>query len=180
MTLIQRIGKVLSALMSVLCAVLVLVLEEDSFLFVILLLGVSFTFLGVRSLIYYFTMARYMVDGKGVLWFGVILFDFGVFTLSITQHYGWFIVVYLLGAYAFSGVVDILRALEAKRANAPMWKLNLCSGILNVFFAGAAVFFGLVQGDLRRLCWIYAFGLLNGALVKFISAFRKTAIVYIQ
>ena len=180
MTLMQRIGKVLSALLSVLCALLVLALKEEGFELVILVLSWSLILLGVRDLYFYFTMARHMVDGRGVLWFGVIVLDFGIFTLSMSQNQGLFIVIYLLGLHAFSGVIGIVRALESRSYHAPSWRLNLISGIMNIVFAGAAVYFGLIRSDMQSLCWIYALGLFYSAATKLLTAFHKTAIVYIQ
>ncbi len=180
MTLAKRIGKILSALGSVLCAVILIAMGENGFLLVSVLLSISLILFGLRSIIFYFTMARHMVDGRGSLYIGVIVLDFGVFTLSVSQNQSLFIVFYLLGAYAFSGVMDIMRALEARKLEAPSWKLSFSEGILNIAFAAAAVFFGLFRGDMRDLTAIYAAGLVYSAVLKLISAFRKTAIVYIQ
>ena len=180
MTLAKRIGKILSALGSVLCAVILIAMGENGFLLVSVLLSISLILFGLRSIIFYFTMARHMVDGRGSLYIGVIVLDFGVFTLSVSQNQSLFIVFYLLGAYAFSGVLDILRAREARSFEAPSWRLNLAEGIANIGFAAAAAVFGLVSGNLRALTLIYAIGLFYSALLKLVSAFRKTAIVYIQ
>ena len=72
-----------------------------------------------------------------------------------------------------------LRALEARKLEAPDWKLKLPVGIVNIGFAAAALVFGLLLGNMRDLTWIYAAGLIYSALENLISAFRKTAIVYI-
>lgn len=53
-------------------------------------------------------------------------------------------------------------------------------GLVDIGFAAAALVFGLVLGSMRQLTWIYASGLLYGGLLRIVSAFRKTAIVYIQ
>ena len=52
-------------------------------------------------------------------------------------------------------------------------------GIVNIGSAAAALVFGLLLGNMRDLTWIYAAGLIYSALENLISAFRKTAIVYI-
>ena len=180
MTLAQRLGKVGAALLSVLAAWILLKLGEEGFLLVGFLLSVSLIAFGLRNVIFYCTMARHMVGGRSVLYIGVIVLDFGVFTMTISRHYGLFIILYLLATYAFSGAIDILRALEARRFEAPSWRLNLAEGTLNIAFAGAAVYFGLLRGNMRELTIIYAAGLIYSAVLKLISALRKTAIVYIQ
>ena len=180
MTLTQRIGKILGALGSFLSAWLMLKMGEDGVLLVSLFLSVSLIALGARNLIFYFTMARHMVDGRSNLYVGVIVLDFGILTLSMTHNYELFVVFYLLAAYAFSGVMDILRALEARRFEAPSWRLNLTEGIVKLAFAGAAVAFGLFRGNMAALTRIYAAGLIYAAVLRLIAAFRKTAIVYIQ
>ena len=179
MTLAQRIGKIIGALLTVLCAWVVYRMGEDGFLLVSLLLSISLIIYGARNIIFYFTMARHMVDGRNTLYIGVIAMDFGIFTMSASENKGLFIVVYLLAAHAVSGVVSILRAMEARRLDAPLWRLNLAEGIANLGIAGAAVLFGVILGNMRNLTLIYVAGLLYSALLRLISVFRKTAIVYI-
>jgi uncharacterized membrane protein HdeD (DUF308 family) len=180
MTLRQRIGTIAAALGSFLSAWLMLKMGEEGVLLVTLMLSVSLIAMGVRSLIFYFTMARHMVDGRSSLYIGVIILDFGIFTLSVSQNYGLFIMVYLLAFYAFTGVMSILRALEERRFGASAWKLKLAEGIVSIAFAGAAVAFGLFRGNMAALTRIYAAGLIYAACLRLASAFRKTAIVYIQ
>ncbi len=178
MTLVQRFKMIMSALLTILCAVLLIEMEEDGYLLVSLLLSLSLIVSGIRFLIYYFTMARHMVDGRGVFYKAVIVLDFGIFTLSVSRNYGFFIVLYLLVVRVFSGVMDILRAMEAKRFQAP-WRMTLAEGIVNLAFAAAAVVFGIVTGNLQNLTRIYTAGLFYSAAMQLVSAFRKTAIVYI-
>ena len=97
-----------------LIAALILLLGEDVFLIVSLLLSLSLILFGVRKLIFFLTMARHMVDGRGVLYIGVI-----------------------------------------------------------------ALYFGLLRECMRGLSLIYASGLIYATILQMISAFRKTAIVYI-
>ena len=180
MTLIQRIRAVFSALMMILCAALLLLMKEDGYLLVILLLSITLIVYGVRTLIYYFTMARHMVDGRGIFYRGILVLDFGLFTLSISQNFNLVIVIYLLFVHAFSGVIGILHALEEKRFQADSWRLSMIQGMISIAFAAAAVIFGFFLGDMQDLTRTYAAGLVWSAISQFIMAFRKTAIVYIQ
>ena len=179
MTLMQRIEKILEALFLVLCAVLVLRAGEQGFVLIALFLSVSLVFSGLRTLIFYFTMARHMVDGRSSLYKGLILLDLGIFTLSVMNDPHVFIILYVLGVNAFTGVIDILRALEARKLQSPSWRLNLASGIISILFALAAAVFGFILKDMKVLTVLYVVGLLWSAVTKLISAFRKTAIVYI-
>ena len=180
MTLTQRIGRILNALLAVLGVVLMLRIGKEGVRLVSLLLSFSLIILGLRRIVFYFTMARHMVNGRGVLYIGVILLDFGVFTLSVSQNQSLFIVLYLLATHAFSGVMDLMRSAEARRFGAPSWRLKLAEGAVNLVIALAAVFCGLLRGNMEELTLLYAAGLLWSAGEKLVSAFRKTAIVYIQ
>ena len=179
MTLTQRIGKLLRALVLCLTAWAMVKLGDQGFVLVSTLLSFGLIVFGARKLLYYFTMARHMVDGRSILYLGVIAFDFGIFTLSISDQHGVFIVLYLLGAHAFSGMIDILRAREARQFEAPSWKISLAEGIANIGVAVVAVVFGLILGNMRSLTMIYAAGLIYSAFLNLLSVFRKTAIVYI-
>ena len=179
MTATQRIGKILNALFTGLCAWIMLEMGEDGAWLVGALLCLSLILFAIRSILLYFTMARHMVNGRSILYIGMIVLDLGIFTLSILQYRKYFIVIYLLATYAFAGVVHILRALEARKFGASSWRVNLAEGIANILFAAAAVVFGLFRGDMRILTGIYAVGMLYSALLKLIPAFRKTAIPYI-
>ena len=180
MTLIQRIRSVFSALMMIFCAVILLLMKENGYRFVTLLLSLSLIVYGARTLIYYFTMARHMVDGRSIFYKGILVLDFGLFTLSISQNFNIVIVIYLLFVHAFSGVIGILHALEEKRFQAGSWRLSMIQGLINIAFAAAAVIFGFFLGDMNDLTLTYAAGLVWSAISQLIMAFRKTAIVYIQ
>ena len=56
----------------------------------------------------------------------------------------------------------------------------MAEGIANILFAAAAVVFGFFRSDMQVVAAIYAAGMLYSALLKLISAFRKTAVIYIQ
>ena len=180
MSLTQRIRSVFTGLFSLLGAALLLLTNEEGYQLVTFLLGLTLIVYGLRTLLFYATMARHMVDGRGILYRGVLALDFGVFTLSAIEQSGVFLALYLLGVNAFSGAMASLRALEARRFQAPAWRIKLVQGLVDIGFAAAALVFGLVLGSMRQLTWIYASGLLYGGLLRIVSAFRKTAIVYIQ
>ena len=121
-----------------------------------------------------------MVGGRGILYIGVIILDLGIFTLTIVDNPTSFVVAYLLTIHLFAGLVDILRSLESKRISAPSWKFKLSTGIVNIVVAIAAFVFGMVHRSLEVLSIIYGLGLFYSAITRIITAFRKTAIAYIQ
>ena len=177
MTAVQRIKEVISGLFMLIGALLLLTDPEYGYLLVVYLLAFILLIMGIRRLYYYFTMARYMVDGKETLYRGVILFDFGALTGSLTYVPKFYVLFYLIGIHAFSGLVEILRAREARLQGASSWKLKLIHGMVDLLMAIICIMF-INEGSIAVL--IYAIGLAYSAVIKIISAFRKTRFVYIQ
>ena len=91
-----------------------------------------------------------------------------------------YIILYLLGIHAFSGLMGILRALEARRFRSPSWRRSMLSGAVNLVIAVLAVIAGLFLPGTHDLVYLYAGCLFYSAWTQIVSAFRKTAIVYIQ
>lgn len=152
-------------------------LPEFGYGLVMLLLSVSLLLYGARYLVYYFTMARFMVGGKASLYLGIILFDLGMFSMTLTTIPKTYVIMYLAGANLIAGGIDILSAVDAKKTGSPSWRMKLAGGVVCV---AAAVTCVLCGDNQKMMVYIYCFGLVNSAVFKIISAFRKTAIVYIQ
>ena len=177
MTKARRVGKVFMGLFLVLLGLSMMVDPDSVYWLIILILGFSLMISGIQSLIYYLSMARHMVGGRASLYRAIIIFDIGIFTLSLTKVPIIFIVLYLAGVHGFKGIIDILRAVEAKRLQAGSWKLNLSHGIINVIMAGLCLAF---LGTVEVAVEIYAAGLVYSGIINIIQAFRKTTVVYIQ
>ena len=75
MNSIQRIKKVLSGLGMLLGSIILVLEPEDGYYVVAILLSLSMLMSGVKSLIYYFTMARNMVGGKSILYRALVMTD---------------------------------------------------------------------------------------------------------
>jgi uncharacterized membrane protein HdeD (DUF308 family) len=176
----QRVKKVLLALLMTACSAVMVLYPEPGYVIVAIIVTFSLIVYGLRMLLYYFTMARHMVGGKTVLYIGIIILDLGILTLTTIDDPKLFIVIYLLGVHAFSGLMAVLRALEAKRLNSPGWKWILSGGVLNLAVAVLAVIVGFFLRSQTNLSYLYAACLFWSACVELVSAFRKTAIVYIQ
>ncbi len=176
MTIVQRILNFLLAILILLSGLLLIVFQDYCLPIVTATLGFSLLIYGIKQTVYYFRMARHMVGGRYLLYMGIIVIDFGIFTLSMTNVPTIYLWIYLIFVYAFSGIIDILRSLEAKRNDAS-WKMNFCHGVMNILIAVMCIVY-LNSADM--LVVIYGFGLVASACVRIVKTFRRTAIIYIQ
>lgn len=177
MTKARRVWKIFIGLFLVAFGLSMMVDPDSVYWVIVLILGASLIIEGIRSFVYYISMAKHMVGGRSALYRAVIVFDLGIFTLSLTSVPLIFVVLYLAGIHGFNGIIDILRAIEAKRLQASSWKMNLIHGIINAILAGLCLaFIGTVEVAVE----IYAVGLVYSGIISIIQAFRKTAVVYIQ
>lgn len=177
MSKVQRIKSFLAGAVMMFSAVIMVYMPDLGYPLVVAILSVSLLFYGVRSLIYYFTMARFMVGGKASLYKGIIIFDLGVFTMTLADIPNAYVMLYLVAANLIAGGIDILSAVDSRRSGSPSWRLKLVSGAVSVLIAIACIVFGRNQ---TAVVYIYCAGLLYSAVYRIFSAFRKTAIIYIQ
>ena len=173
----QRIKNVLIGVLIILGAVILIIFPEEGIIITASILSLSLFVYGIKTLIYYITMTRHMVGGRIMLYLAVVVLDLGMFTMMLTNIPKMYIALYLVVVYAFSGAIDILRALEAKKYQAPSWRLSLISGIISVVIAILCIVF---IGSTNMIVYLYSAGLIYSAIVRIVTAFRKTAIVYIQ
>ena len=177
MTRFQRIENIAVAAVMIVCGILIALRPGDGLRFSVLVLSISLALSGIRYLVYYFTLARYMVGGKALLFAGVFLLDAGAFLNTLLNERFLTLLIYLIAVYLFAGLVDVLRAYEAKRLNAPLWKFKLALGLAEFL---TAVFCVLFSGNMNVLSLVYCAGLIYSGLVRFVSVFRRTGIVYVQ
>lgn len=176
----QRIQSFFAGLGMLLCCAFMLMAPQLGYYLAAAMIVLSMLGYGVKLLVYYQTMARHMVGGKATLFLGILILDFGVFTSSMVDTPMLFLLLYLLLFHGFSGVISILRAMEARRFSVASWVLNLLVGLVNVGMALGAVAASLVLRSLEILGYLYFAGMLCSALVRMGSAFRRTEVVYIQ
>ena len=177
MTLIRRIHNLMLGLLQIALAVLLVTEPELGYPVIILILSLTLIGTGLHDALYYVSMAKNMVGGKTILYQGVILFDLGLFTLSISDVPRIYVILYVLAIHAVGGGIDVMRSMEAKRLESGAWRFNLAIGIANILMAVTCLF-GL-QSE-RILIWTYGSGLAYSGALRFASAFRRTAIAYIQ
>ena len=179
MTTLARLSNFISGLIIILFSILLASSVGKGLSFIIFILGVSLLLTGIRYLNYYFRMGRHMVGGKLMLFIGLIYFDFGLVSIGMQDSHPAIIVIYLLGFHAFSGLMDVLRALEARQYTGASWKLKMTNGIVNIIIAFTAFFAGVFLKSPFILVEVYSIGLLYAGIMRIVTAFRRTAIVYV-
>ena len=177
MTKLQRVRNIFVALVMLMVAAVMLYYGAESFLFVVTFLAISILASGVGTLFYYFTMARYTVGGKTMLYKGVILLEIGLFTWSINDVPRVYILIYLAAIHAFSGLVEVLRARETGLQGFRHYKLKLTHGIVDIAMALCCLLF---IGSARTAVNIYCAGVAYSALMRIITACRRAPVYHIS
>ena len=151
--------------------------SEDVYISIVAILALGLAIAGLKDMIFYFRMARHMIGGKMILIQGAIIFDFAILTGALTSVPKIYILLYLIGIHAFSGVVEILRAMEARNSVEGPWKMKFGHGLVNLALAVACLIF------IRRsntAIMIYSIGLIYSAIIRIFNAFRRTSFILIQ
>lgn len=174
---VRRIINVIVGILTILGGVAMILHPDVGYIFVVLFIVISLLLYGIQLLFYYFTMARYMVGGISVFYRAVIVFDIGLFTLNLSYLPKKYAFIYLIAGMAFSGVIDMLHAREGKGIGSDKWTYELSYGLIKIGLAITCLFF---LDSVKMLTYIYCIGLFHSALTRIETAFRKTAIVYIE
>ena len=177
MTKLQRIKEIAIALIMFFGAFVMMFYPKESYPLIVIILAFWFVAIGIGSIWYYFTMARYMVGGRESLFMGVIWFDFGVLTGSLTSVPHYYVLMYLIGIHGFSGVVRVLRTLETKRTGSHNWKLKLVHGIIDITMALLCIVF-IKQLNITGI--IFGIGVMYSAVMRIVTACRRTALIVIE
>lgn len=180
MSRFQRIRSFIIGVLLLIYSLLLLLLPKDSYGTITLIIALILLFYGARQLIFYLRMARHMVGGKIILYEAIIILDLGLFTYSLYDDQSLTILVFLLIIYSFTGFVDILRAFEEKKNGSHRWVRKLLTGSAMVIFAAALVVIALVMKNTLILKYGFCLSVAYAGIRRIISAFKKTAIVYIQ
>lgn len=178
MTIFQRIRNIIVGLIMIVVA-LIFILDpsDDAYVFVIAVLTLGLLIRGLKDIIFYFTMARHMVGGKMILFQGVIVLDFALLTGSLSDVPKIYILLYLVVIHAFSGVVEILRAMEARRTVSGPWKMKFTHGIVD-FLLAISCFIYIRQTYTALI--IYSIGLLYSAVMRIANSLRRTTFILIE
>ena len=172
----SRIYNIVSGVVMIICSWILFRNQDLGLEFAAMILGVSLLLTGIHYLYYYFSMARHMVGGRYVLFVAVFVLDFALFTAALSDFPRLYVVLYLLGYHAFTGLINIMRGLEAKRYKSPDYRRNILAGSFDFLIA-----FGCIVFIRRRQMLIlgYCLTLAWSAIIRIISAFRRTAVIHI-
>lgn len=177
MTRWQRIKSVFGSLVVIGFAPLLILDPDIGCMVIVVVLGAAAALAGLRMVVYYASMARHMVGGKIILYIGVILIDFGLFTFGFADVPKQYIMLYLMLAHLFYGLVGILRAMEIWGKKLGSWRFKLLIGLGNLALGGLC----LAQiSSSKMTVYIYSLGLLWSALGRMVSAFRPASVVYVE
>ncbi|MBQ3330686.1 MAG: DUF308 domain-containing protein [Ruminococcus sp.] len=180
MSLFQHIKSFVTGLFLIAVAVVFFLIPRNAYDTIYIIISLIVLVYGLRLLWFYFTMARHMVGGKITLYQAIIVLDAALFTMTIAKMSDYIVLAYLLGVYAFAGVIDILRAFEAKKNDSPVWKKKIMIGFAESGFAILLVVVALILRDINFLVYGFAVSLASSGILRIYDAFRKTAVVYIQ
>lgn len=179
MTKRNRIINILRGGLSILLALLLIIIPNSGLTLVLFIIGIGLTLKGIQTLLYYFSIARHMVDGKLVLCQGLIFLDLGMFTSSIADNPAGFLIAYIAAVDAFTGLVSILHSLESNRNGSLKWRYDFIFGLVSMLLAVIVLIGGFVLKRPYVSVCAYAFGLIYSSVMQITSAFRRNAIVYI-
>lgn len=174
---IKRIWTVLSGIFVIITALAMMVETEDAFFIASALVAFLLLQKGLSSLFYYVTMAHHMVGGKIILYYGVCMFDLGVFAVSVADQSKAIIIIYLTFGHLFAGAVSLVRAIRNKKEGYSKWRSDAALGLVHILITLACIIF---RGSTDILVYIYCIGLINLTVLDMRSALKKSAVIYIQ
>ena len=176
MTIWQKVKNVLLAVSMIAIGVAMIFYGEKAYFVIIALFSIALEIMGLRKLMFSFSMARHMVGGRNILFRGILFFDFGIFTGSLVWVPKGYILVYLAGTLAFSGVVNIIGATEAKRIESS-WKFKTFQGIVKILFAIICLIFMRSEVRVVDIC---AIGFILSAVMSIANTFRRQQVITID
>lgn len=177
MTKWQRIKSVFGSLVALAFVPLLMVDPDIGCMAIILVLSIAAALAGLRMVIYYASMARHMVGGRIILYIGVILLDFGLFSFGVADVPRQYIMLYLMLGHLFYGLVEVLRAMEIRKRKLGSWRFKLLIGLGNLTLSILC----LAQINSSKMTvYIYCLGVLWSALGRIVSAFRPASVVYVE
>ena len=175
MTKARRAVNIITGLFMIAGALVLAIDADQTYPAVIIILGLSLFIASFRSIIYYFSMARYMVGGRMILYRAVIMLDIALFTFSLTKVPLYCVVLYLAWIHIFAAFVDIMRAVESRRLRAPSWRMNFATGLVNLCIGVLCLMF---IHNVAAAVLIYSLGLAYAGVNRIIQAFRRNRILY--
>ncbi len=176
MTIWQKLRNVLLAVSMIFIGAAMLVFGEKAYMAIIGIFSLTLEIMGLRMLWFYFRMARHMVGGRNILFRGLLFFDFGLFTGSLVWVPRLYVLMYFAGTMAFSGVVDLMWAKEARKIQSS-WRFKTFQGVVKMLFAISCLLF-MRSGT--RVVDICAVGFIFSAVMSIVNTFRRQQVIMID
>ena len=177
MSRIRRAWNILAGAAMIFFALLLFIAPEEGYDIMVLVLLITLLARGIGQLIYYFTMARFAIGGIMTFYKAVFLIDAALFALGLQHVPPVYVKIYLIMTMAIGGIIDVLRANEARRMESGHWRYQFTYGLVTVVIA-------LVCGLFLRQEWIltiiFGAGLVHSGVSRIVTACRKSAIVYVR
>ena len=178
MTKIKRIKTVIAGLLTILMAFLLILLPE-AMPVIVFFIGVYLLMFGIHLLGFYSKLARYMVGGKFIMYFGFIMLNLGVFTITMADKHKAIVILYLLILLGVAGGVDVFRGIEEKRNADKLWFTKFAWGITEIILAILPVVYGFrSDGGEKVVIVVFALVLIYKGVWKIVDGFKKSAIIY--
>ena len=169
MSLAGRIGNLILAAVQIALSIILVLFPQNGYFIVAGILGISLAAYGIRNVVYYVSMARHMVGGRMILYFGLLVFDAGALILALSDVPPLYVMIYLIVIRALTGTIDILRAMEQKKMGSRSWKFMFISGLIHILIAVVCAIF---IKSTEIAVYIYAAGLVYSAITRIINAVR--------
>lgn len=180
MTRFQKIESLLIGLFMIayVCLIIYLYNAFPDMAIIAILYGLTavMAYNAVKRLIYYFTMARHMVGGRGVMYRGILYLDLAGFILTLQFLPTTYMMIYLVFLLGFRGAIDIFGAVDSHRIGAH-WKLKFINGAIALFFCFYALF---VLQNRTAVVYIYCLSLLSDAIIRIFNSLRVDPVVTFQ
>ncbi len=177
MTRWKRIRIVMKSVLIILYALLLMIIPELGAPLIALGLSILLILTGMHALIYYFTMARYMVDGQLIFWKGLLCFNIGLFLFDLTDIPIQYIMIYLVAGHGFTGLAGLLRSLEVRRMEVVSWRIGFMMSVGNI---GISILCLVFINSPNIMVYVYSISLIGTAIGNISRAAKSTAMVYIQ
>lgn len=177
MSKFQRINQVILGAAMILAGLIFFLFQDFGYLVIVAILALSLLLTAVQGIIYYINMARFMVDGRTILYKSIIILDLSLVILALTNVPRVYVMIYMIVAYWIAAVLNVYRAMERKKLGFDHWRLKMASAVFNVLIAIICTIF---INSLYVCVVVYSFGLIMSGIGRILSGFRKTAIVYVQ
>lgn len=177
MTKTKRVFTIIGAFFAIQGALILMLAPE--YALKIIAIGVGFTLViyGIKYLIYYLTHAQHMVGGKWFLLIGLIMLDAGIFAGTVYDKAKVMTILYIAGAHLVGAGLNIVRAVGNRKDHNRGWKTDMAQGVGNIILVLLCIIF---MHDVIIPVYIYCVSAIYTAILMLISAFKKTAIVYVQ